>query len=120
MPSPYRLAFWTSRHHAWLGILTLGLGFLTAEPLGLLAGATAYAIGLIFLPDAGFFRRWVDARETASTDAALAAQRAAFEQQQQQLLASLSSARRARHQSLVTLCREIESATSDATSPSSA
>jgi outer membrane murein-binding lipoprotein Lpp len=110
----YRRAFWTSRHHAWLGILTLGLGFLSAEPLGLLIGAVAYALGLVFLPDAAFFRRSVDARETATRTASEAAARTAFQQQQEQTLAQLSPARRARHQQLLAVCREIEVASGEA------
>ena len=100
-PPNYRRAFWKSRHHVWLALLTLGLGFASGEPLGLLAGATLYALGLVFIPDAGFFRRAIDARATASLDSAAAAQLAEFQKQQEQTLASLSTARRTRHAQLV-------------------
>lgn len=117
MPPNYRRAFWTSRHHAWLGILTLGLGFLTGHPLGLLVGATLYALGIVFLPDAGFFRRAVDAREAAALDSAAAAQLAAFQQEQERLLSGLSAGRRTRYKQLVSVCNDIESASSEAQGP---
>ncbi|MSU51684.1 MAG: hypothetical protein EXS37_21775 [Opitutus sp.] len=117
MPPNYRRAFWTSRHHAWLGILTLGLGFLSGEPLGLLIGGTLYALGLVFLPDAGFFRRTVDAGEAAVRDRAAAAQLAAFQQEQGKILTALSHGRRTRYNQLVAVCSDIESASNEAPSP---
>ena len=113
-PTNYRRAFWKSRHHAWLALLTFGLGFATGEPLGLLAGATAYAIGLVFLPDAGFFRRAIDARANAGRDIEAANRLADFQQQQDRLLAALSPGRRKRHADLATVCRDIESASGEA------
>jgi hypothetical protein len=114
MPANYRRAFWKSRHHAWLGVLTLGLGFLSAEPLGLLIGATLYALGLVFLPDTGFFRRAIDRRETDALDQENAKQLAAFQQQQDEIVARLSNGRRGRYQQLVGVCREIEAASTEA------
>jgi hypothetical protein len=118
-PFNYRRAFWTSRHHVWLALLTLGLGFASGEPLGLLAGVTAYALGLVFLPDTGFFRRAIDARETSARNLAAAAERASFQEQQEKLLATLSKGRRERYAALVGVCRDIESATETASTPSS-
>ena len=114
MPAPppnYRRAFWKSRQHAWLGILTLGLGFLTGEPFGLLVGGTLYALGLVFVPDFAFFRRAIDARERAAEDSATAAELATFQQEQEKLLDEISGARRTRYNQLVAVCRDIESAT---------
>jgi hypothetical protein len=113
-PVNYRRSFWSSRHHVWLGLLTLGLGFASGHPLGLIAGVAGYALGLVFLPDAGFFRRFIDARENAQLNSAAAAQAAEFERQQANLLTSLSPVRRSRHEQLVTVCRDIEAATADA------
>src|SRR5207249_3294156 len=49
-PAPaYRREFLLSPHHAWLGLLTLGAGFIAAQPLALVGGATAYALGWIYL-----------------------------------------------------------------------
>lgn len=112
-PPNYRRAFWKSRHHLWLAILTLGLGFASGEPLGLLGGAALYALGLVYLPDMGFFRRSVDARLTAARTAAEAAELATHRQQQEQSLAALSPARRARHQDLLAICHDLETATVD-------
>lgn len=117
MPPNYRRAFWTSRHHLWLALLTLGLGFASGEPFGLIAGATAYALGLVFLPDTGFFRRAIDARENAARDSAAAAQAAEFQQQLEAHLARLSQGRRARYQQLVGVCRDIEAASADGQGP---
>ena len=38
--------------------------------LPLIAGATVYALGWIYLPDLPFFRRWVDRRRDAAKQAA--------------------------------------------------
>jgi hypothetical protein len=116
-PPNYRRAFWTSRHHLWLALLTLGLGFASGEPLGLIAGATVYALGLVFLPDAAFFRRAIDAQENAIRDSAAAAQLATFQKEQETLLARLSTGRRTRHNQLVAVCRDIEAASAEAQSP---
>lgn len=109
----YRRAFWTSRHHVWLAILTLGLGFASGEPLGLVIGAVLYALGLIFLPDAGFFRRAIDSKAAASRNDALTAELAQFKQQQEQTLANLSSARRRKYDELLAVCQGIEAATAE-------
>ncbi len=116
MPS-YRRAFWSSRHHLWLGLLTLGLGFASGEPLALIAGAVAYTLGLIFIPDFAFFRRAIDARENATRDSADATQLAAFQQQQEKLLAGLSTGRRTRYQQLLAVCRDIEAASAEGQAP---
>lgn len=119
-PPNYRRAFWTSRHHAWLALLTLGLGFASGYPLALFAGATLYALGLVFVPDFAFFRRAIDARAQAAHDTAAAAQLAEFQKQQDALLANLSTGRRTRHTQLVAVCRDIESASAEAQSSSAA
>ncbi len=113
VPPDYRRAFWKSRHHLWLALLSLGIPFATGEPLALIAGATCYALGLVFLPDSAFFRRAVDAHENSARDSAAAAERAAFAQEQEKLLAALSTARRTRHQQLVAVCADIESASTE-------
>ncbi len=113
-PPHYRRAFWKTRHHFWLAALTLGLGFATGEPLGLLVGATLYALGVVFLPDMGFFRRAVDAQLAAERDKETAARVAEFRQQQDQLLASLSTGRRTSYTQLMAVCRDIETASAEA------
>ncbi len=112
-PPNYRRAFWASRHHVWLAVLTLGAGFATGEPLGLLAGAVLYALGWVFIPDAAFYRRTIDARTAASRHDVLAAELASFQQQQDQTLRSLSAARRRKYDDLVAVCRSIETASAE-------
>ena len=113
-PAPnYHLEFFKSPQHAVLGMLTLGLGFLSAQLLGLIVGVTAYVLGWIYLPDLPFFRRWVDRRQE-NTKQALEAQKIAdFVQRRDGLLRSLTPARRERYARLSQVCRDIETATAD-------
>ena len=112
-PSSYRREFWKSRHHLWLGLLTIGLGFASGQPLALVAGVTLYALGLVFLPDTGFFRRWVDARVNAGRAKEAAEQVATFQKEYQRLSASLSSARQAKYGQLRNVCEDIERASGE-------
>jgi chromosome segregation ATPase len=109
LPS-YRKAFLKSPHHAWLAILTLGAGFVAAQPLLLLAGAVAYALGWIYLPDVGFFRNWLDAKARNSRQKAEEAEVSQFLGRRAKLLNGLSHAGRTRYQELANVCREIEAA----------
>jgi DNA repair exonuclease SbcCD ATPase subunit len=110
-PQPnYRREFLTSPQHVWMGLLTLGAGFVTGHPLELILGATAYAIGWIYLPDAGFFKGWVDRREAEAKRQAAWAEVNAFIQRRDALLASLSESRRERYDALAQVCENIESA----------
>jgi hypothetical protein len=106
----YRGEFFSSPHHAALGLLTLGAGFLSATLLGLIAGATVYALGWIYLPDLPFFRRWVDRRHASARRAVEMQKVAEFVQRRDALLDSLSSSRRERYQRLAAVCRDIETA----------
>lgn len=56
-------AFGRSPHHAWLAVLSIGAGAATLSGLGLVAGAAAYALGWIYLPDSPLFSRWLAARK---------------------------------------------------------
>jgi hypothetical protein len=109
----YRGEFLRSPHHGALALLTLGLGFLSAQLLGLLAGVTAYALGWIYLPDLGFFRNWVDRRRNAARRAEDMQKVADFLRRRDALLASLSASRRDRYNRLATVCHDIEIASSD-------
>jgi len=109
----YRREFWRSPHHAGFALATLGLGFLSASPLGLILGATAYILGWIYLPDLGFFKRWVDRRHEAARQAADLAKVQEFIQRRDALIHSLSSALSQRYHRLVEVCRDIESASTD-------
>src|SRR5882672_4106147 len=109
----YRAEFWKSPHHAVLGLVTIGLGFLSAQLLPLIVGATAYALGWIYLPDLSFFRRWVDRRHEAVRSAAEQQKVSDFVKRRDDLVVSLAPDRRARYQRLANVCRDIESASSD-------
>jgi hypothetical protein len=113
-PRPnYLKEFLRSPHHVWLGLLTLGGGFLLASPLPLIAGATAYALGWIYLPDMSVFRRWVDRRNEGERRAAAMAQVEEFLKRRESLLSALGSARRARYMELAAVCHDIEGATAE-------
>jgi hypothetical protein len=109
----YHREFFKSPHHAALGLLTLGVGFLSATILGLIAGLTAYVLGWIYLPDLPFFRRWVDHRSESSKKAAETQKVMEFAQRRDSLMRSLSSQRRERYARLAQVCRDIESASAD-------
>ncbi len=109
----YRGEFFKSPHHAALGLLTLGLGFLSAELLPLIAGATAYALGWIYLPDLRLFRGWVDRRGEAARRAEEEKKLAEFLKRREGLVGILAPTRRDRYRRLATVCRDIETASAD-------
>src|SRR5512143_3390763 len=92
----YRGEFFKSPQHATLGLLTLGLGFLSAHLLGLIAGITCYTLGWIYLPDLPFSRRWVDRRFEGARRAEESQKVAEFVRRREALIGSLSSERRDR------------------------
>ena len=112
-PPNYHREFLKSPHHLWLGLLTVGSGFLLASPLPLIAGATAYVLGWIYLPDISFFKQWVDRRGDSERQKAALAQISEFLKRRETLLNALGSGRRTRYMELAAVCRDIESATSD-------
>jgi hypothetical protein len=112
-PPKYRKEFLKSPHHAWLGLLTVGTGFILAGPLPLIAGATAYALGWIYLPDMGLFKNWVDRRREKERQAIALAQVEEFIKRRENLLSALGPARRARYRELAQVCRDIETATAE-------
>jgi hypothetical protein len=109
----YFAEFLKSPHHVWLGLLTLGSGFLLASPLPLIAGATAYALGWIYLPDMALFKKWVQRRGENDRRAAALAQVQEFLKRRESLLAALTASRRARYLEVAAVCRDIETATAD-------
>jgi hypothetical protein len=109
----YLKEFIKSPHHVWLGLLTVGTGFLLASPLALIAGGTAYALGWIYLPDMAVFRNWVNRRGEAERRAAALAQVEDFLKRREALLVALSPTRRTRYMELAGVCRDIEAATSE-------
>ena len=110
---PHRSEFLKSPHHAWLGLLTLGVGFIIAQPLALIAGAAAYVVGWIYLPDGSLFRGWIDRRREAASRAAASAEVAAFVERRDALIAGLTAGRRDRYFTLTTVCHDIERAAAE-------
>ncbi|MDB6066878.1 MAG: hypothetical protein JWR26_3086 [Pedosphaera sp.] len=109
----YRKEFLKSPHHVALGILTLGVGFMSGALLPLIVGATLYVLGWVHIPDMAFFRGWVDGRAEAVRRAAAQAQLNEFNKKQSALLETLSSGRRARYQELTQVCDDIVSASAE-------
>jgi len=109
----YHSEFLRSPQHAALGLLTLGIGFISANLLGLIAGGTLYALGWIYLPDLGLFRGWVDRRHQAAQRLIETQKVAEFVRRRGALLDSLSSSRRERYSRLAAVCGDIETAGSD-------
>ena len=114
-PPSYRREFFKSPHHAALALVTLGGGFIFSSsfPLALVIGATAYVLGLIYMPDMPLFRNWMDKRGMAVQNAAAQAQVAKFVAQRDALLAGLTSASRSHYEALAAVCRDIEAASAD-------
>jgi hypothetical protein len=111
----YRKEFFKSPHHVWMGLLTMGAGFILANPLALIVGTTAYALGWIYLPDMPLFKKWVNRRGETDRRAAALAQVQEFLRRRETLLSALSSGRRSRYMELAAVCRDIESATGEST-----
>ena len=109
----YHREFLKSPQHATLGLLTLGAGFMTGMILPLIAGATCYTLGWIYLPDLPFFRRWVDRRREAVKRAEDLQKVAAFIQRRDALIASLAPVRRECYTRLAAVCHDIETASAD-------
>ncbi len=109
----YRAEFLRSPHHAVLGLFTLGLGFMSAQVLGLILGVTAYLLGWVYVPDLPLFRKWVDRRRQAEQRAAEAQWVAAFGEKRDALLRSLAPEAREQYRRLTQVCQDIERATAD-------
>lgn len=105
--------FLASPHHAALAVATLGLGFLSAEPLYLIAGATAYVVGWIFVPDMPLFRRYLEKKNAGAQRVAELGELAAFNAKRSALIDGLTPSRRERYFSLTRVCKDIEEAVAD-------
>ncbi|MBK9991157.1 MAG: hypothetical protein IPP19_10580 [Verrucomicrobia bacterium] len=113
-PAPnYNREFLHSPHHVVFGLLTLGLGFLSAELFPLIVGATVYALGWIYLPDMPFFRRSVDRRRDEARRALEVLKVEEFLERREALIGSLSTSRRQRYAQLAEVCGDIETAGAD-------
>ncbi|MGB8168232.1 MAG: hypothetical protein WCF18_12115 [Chthoniobacteraceae bacterium] len=112
-PKPRWREFLESPHHAVLAALTLGLGFLSAEPLFLIAGATAYIIGWMFVPDLPLFRRYLDKKTEGAQRVLEQSEVAEFNAKRRALIDSLTPSRRERYFNLARVCKDIEEAAAD-------
>jgi len=57
--------FFKSPHHAWLALLTIGGAAALGGTFPLIMGATAYALGWVYLPDSRLMRTWRAQRDAA-------------------------------------------------------
>jgi hypothetical protein len=112
-PPNYHQEFLKSPQHAALGLLTLGLGFMSGALLPLIGGPTCYVLGWIYLPDLTFFRRWVDNRHETAKRAEEQQKVADFVKRRENLIGTLSPSRRERYRKLAQVCRDIETASAD-------
>jgi hypothetical protein len=110
MPESPRQAFFKSPHHAALALGTIGTGFATGQPLGLIAGAVAYVLGWLYLPDLGFFARWRERKAAEAIERERQAALGEFAIQRDALLGELTERRRARHEKFVQTCQQIAAA----------
>jgi hypothetical protein len=105
--------FISSPHHAALATATLGLGFLSAEPLYFIAGVAAYVVGWVFVPDLPFFGRYLERRKEAARKAAESMELAQFNARRDKLLLGLTPGRRERYRALAKVCKDIEEAAAE-------
>jgi hypothetical protein len=115
---PYHAHFLASINHAWLLLVTLGVGIAIASPLALFAGLAAYGLGVIFLPDLPVFRQSYDARRLADTAARQQEETASKERVRSSLLRKLAPAGRTRWQKFSSLCTELQGQLADTGSES--
>lgn len=118
MTAPQRFAaFFRSPHHAWLALLTLGIGLASANVPGMIAAAAAYALGWIFLPDLRWFRRWAERRDEASDVAASAASMAKFDEERAKVYRQLSSAGKKAYDELARAVEDVRASSGGGESP---
>ena len=98
--------FLKSPLHLWLLALTIGVGFLSAHPLVMLAGLALYVVGWIHLPDSGLFQKWVSRNMDQIASAKSQQQTQAFRERRQSLIAGLSPQRLRRYQEVAAVCQE--------------
>jgi hypothetical protein len=105
--------FFKSPHHVWLLALTVGAGFVSANPFVMLGGLALYAVGWIYLPDMEIFQGWVRKHQDQIAAAKSQAEVGAFLERRQSLIAGLTPERLRRYQEVARVCQDIEKATRD-------
>jgi hypothetical protein len=101
-------AFAKSPHHAWLALMTVGVGIATAEPLYAIIGTAAYALGWVFGPDTSLFKKWLQKKQSIHTEAQATQEQYDFAQQRMKLYRSLSHPLQVNYDTLSGLAAEIE------------
>ena len=94
-----------------MALATIGVGFLAAEPLYLIAGAAAYVVGWIFAPDSAVFRRYLDRKNEAAQQTAERGELAEFNARRDALIDGLSKSHRDRYFALADVCKDITGTT---------
>lgn len=118
MTAPQRFAaFFRSPHHAWLALLTLGIGVASANVPGMIAAAAAYALGWIFLPDSRRFREWVGRRSEAAGAEASVLSRAKFDEERAKVYRQLSASGKKAYDELARVVEEVRGGSGGAESP---
>ncbi|MEO7412280.1 MAG: hypothetical protein ABIZ81_02895 [Opitutaceae bacterium] len=112
--APYHAHFVASTNHAWLLLVTVGVGVAIASPTSLLAGVAAYGLGIIFLPDLPRLRKGVDAKRQAEIDARENEESASKERVRTNLLRKLTPPLRARWEKFSALCVDLQTKLGDA------
>ena len=105
----YHKEFLKSPEHLWTAVGTIGGGLAVGNVVGLLVGVAAYALSWIYLPDAPFFKKKVDAKAVALAEREEEAQAAEFRARRDAMRAALSEDKQSRYNELAAVCQEIES-----------
>lgn len=107
--APYHAHFLGSTNHAWLAVVTLGVGIAFATPLSVVIGVAAYGLGVIFLPDLRVLREAYDRKRQAEAAALQAEEITTKDQVRANLLQKLSPKAKTRWQSFAAVCAELQS-----------
>ena len=97
-----------SSDHAIAALATIGGGLIVGNLLGLIVGATAYAVSWIYLPTSAHFRNKVEQKAKAETDKEDAQAKAEFIRKRDIALNTLNIEDTNSYLSLVDVCKEIE------------
>jgi len=106
--APYHAHFLGSINHAWLALVTLGVGILVATPLSVVLGAAAYGLGIIFLPDLPVFSNSFDRKRREEVAGRQQEEASAKERVRASLVQKLTPKASARWQRFSALCTELQ------------
>jgi len=104
----YHKEFLKSPEHLWTAVGTIGGGLAAGNVIGLLVGVAAYALSWIYLPDAPFFKKKVDAKAIALAERDEEAHAAEFRIRRDAMRSALSEDKQSRYNELAAVCQEIE------------